>query len=168
MKQQPVNPLEQSPYNTCVKAAFYKLLKDTKKLLGTIERHELRCILVRDDVQPLGFGSSTQYEIISPLLYLSLESQDGEHYSIHFGFEMFKGVCDEYSHITAKFLRMLYTYTAKANTAINIESCINTEFVFVDCSALFESVEDRMRYHSLKVLPYKPASVKRKAMMAVA
>jgi hypothetical protein len=167
MKQNLQQQTEVLPYNKVVKEAYFKLLKDTKRLLATVDRHELRCILIRDDVQPLGFGT-TQHEIISPLLYLSLESHDGERYSIQFGFEMFKGVNDEYSHVTSKFIRMLYTYTAKEHTAINIEDCINTEFVFVDCSALYETVEDRMRNHSITVIPYKPATTKRKAMMVVA
>jgi hypothetical protein len=155
-----------SPFNKSVHDSFAKLLDATFKLLASIERHELRCYLFRSDNSNIGFGSKV-YEIVSPLLYLSLESQDGEELSIHFGFELLNGN-SEYSHITSRFVRLLYSLTAKENTATNIENSINTDYVIYDCSALYETVEDRMRYHSLKVLSYKPASMKRKAIMAVA
>ena len=155
-----------SPFNKSVHDSFARLLDATFKLLATIERHELRCYMFRADNSNIVFDSKV-YELISPLLYLSLESQDGEELSIHFGFELLNGN-SEYSHITSRFVRMLYSFTAKENTAIDIERCINTEYVIYDCSALYETVEDRMRHHTLKVIPYKPANAKRKAMMAVA
>ncbi|GAB3915378.1 hypothetical protein [Mucilaginibacter boryungensis] len=156
----------QLPFNKVVKDAYFKLLKDTKKLLATLERHELRCILEREDRSPMGFGTKV-HEIISPLLYLSLECEADE-LTIHFGFELMNGNDSEYSTITSRFVRMLYSYTAKEQTNINIERCVNTDYVIYDCSVLYETVEERMRHHTLKVIPHKPASEKRKAVMAVA
>lgn len=143
-------------YNKEVKSAFQKVWTATRKLLATIEQHELRCILIREDPKPYGFGSVIQ-QLISPLIFLSLECNDGEMLNIHFGIEMLNGDSD-YSPITARFLRMLYTFTAKGQTTINIESSIDTDYIVTDCSALYETVEDRMRHHTLQVIPYKPAT----------
>lgn len=166
MKQLIKNYQALSPYNKAVHNSFGKLLSETFKLLATVERYELRCYLYRENRSDISFGSKV-FELISPLLYLSLECEDGELLSIHFGFELLQGD-SQYTPIISRFVRMLYTFTAKENTAVNIEDSINTNYVIYDCSALYETVEDRMRHHTLKVIPYKTAVAKRKAMMAVA
>lgn len=155
-----------SPFNKSVHDSFARLLEATFKMLAAVERHELRCYLFRSDNSNIRFGSKV-YEFVSPLLYLSLESQDGNALTIHFGFELLNAD-SEYTLITSRFVRMLYNFTAKENTVVDIESCINTNYVIYECSALYETIEDRMRHHILKVIPYKPASAKRKQMMAVA
>jgi hypothetical protein len=155
-----------SPYNKAVHNSFGRLLSETFKLLATVERHELRCYLYREDKSDIAFGSKV-FKLISPLLYLSLECEDGKLLCIHFGFELLQGD-SQYSPIISRFVRMLYTFTAKENTAVNIEDSINTNYVIYDCSALYETVEDRMRHHTLKVIPYKSSANRRKQMQAVA
>jgi len=153
-------------YNKSVKEAYLKILKGAKQLLSTTFRHELRCALCRSN-KP-GTMVNTIDELVNPIIYLSLECNDGERYSIHFGFEQFKEEC-EYSIITAKFVRLLYKHTSVEHTTVNIEDCINTEYVITDCSALYEAVEDsHHKKHKLIVIPYKPAAEKRKLMKAVA
>jgi len=153
-------------YNKAVKAAYFKLWKLTQQLLATIERHELRCTLQRQDRTAIAFGSKV-HEVINPLIYLSLECNDDELLSIHFGFEQL--VEDqEYSHITSRFVRLLYKLTATENTSINIESCINTDYIITSCSELYEVVEDRMKHHTFSLIKHKPAATRRKQMMAVA
>lgn len=155
-----------SAYNKAVKGAYFKLWRGTQQLLTTVERHELRCTLQRQDRSAISFGSKV-HEVINPLIYLSLECNDGELLSIHFGFEQL--VEDqEYSHITSRFVRLLYKLTASENTSINIESCINTDYIITSCSELYEVVEDRMKHHSFSLIKYKPATTRRKQMMAVA
>jgi hypothetical protein len=160
------NEAASSAYNKAVKEAYFKLLKFTKQLLATIERHELRCILQREDQAPLVTGSKV-HELVSPLLYLALECQDSERLIIRFGFEQLSED-SEYSHITARFVRLLYTLTALENTATNIESCVNTNYVITNCSELYEHVEDRIKHHTFSLIKYKPAVSRRKQMKAVA
>jgi len=166
MKHHSTTKLTSLPYNEAVKRAYFKILKGSKLLLSTIYQHELRCTLCRSN-KP-GTMVNTIDELVNPLLYLSLECNDGERYSIHFGFELFKHEC-EYSVVTSKFVRLLYKLTSTEHTTINIEDCVNTEYVITDCSALFEAVEDsNNKQHKLTVIQYKPAAIKRKQMKAVA
>jgi hypothetical protein len=156
-----------SAYNSAVKEAYFKQLKGTKQLLATVFQHELRCTLQRTNRSTVGFGT-TVHEIVSPLVYLSLECNDGERLSIHFGFELFSNEC-EYSIVTSKFLRMLYRITAVENSTINIERSINTDHVITDCSALYEAIEDsHIKQHKFSLIAYKPVSTKRKQLMEVA
>lgn len=166
MKRQSQGNLTSLPYNEAVKKAYFKILKGSKQLLSSTFRHELRCTLCRSN-KP-GTMVTTIDELVNPLFYLSLECNDGERFSIHFGFELFKHEC-EYSMITSKFVRLLYKLTSIEHTAINIEDCINAEYVITDCSALYEAIEDsNNKQHKLTVVQYKPAAVKRKQMKAVA
>lgn len=155
------------PFNKAIHDSFTKVLDATLKLLATVERHELRCYLVCADDGLVGLSNHKVFELISPLLYLSLESRSDDMLTIRYGFELFSNRC-EYSPITSRFVRTLYSFTAKENTTIDIESSIDTDGVIYDCSALYETIEDTMRYYTLKVIPYKVAVAKRKTIMAVA
>ena len=140
-------------YNKAVKAAYFKLWKLTQQLLATIERHELRCTLQRQDRTAIAFGSKV-HEVINPLIYLSLECNDDELLSIHFGFEQL--VEDqEYSHITSRFVRLLYKLTSKDAYPIDIENCVRTDWFINSSSELYSYIEDRNKYHTFKRIKYK-------------
>jgi hypothetical protein len=154
-----------SAYNMEVKAAYFKVLKQTKQLLATIERHELRYTYVRNTKDNKGF-ITTVNELISPLLYLSLE-WSVDNLTISYGFECFNNE-SEYTAITAKFVRLLYKLTSTEQTTLDIEECIDTEYVNTDCSALYEAIEDsNNKQHSFSLIAYKPTA-KRKQLKAVA
>ncbi len=153
-------------YNEAVRQAYFKLLKYTKQQLSTIERDELRFTLQREDNSPISFGSKV-HELVNPLIYLSLECNDGELLNIHWGFELLLEDT-EYAHITQTFTRMLYKLTSVEHTAINIEKCVSTDYIIVNCSELYETVEDRMRYHTFTLIKHKQAATRRKQMQAVA
>src|ERR1700712_4757418 len=97
-------------YNKAVKEAYFKVLRATKLLIATIFQHELRCTYQRSNRSTVGFGT-TVHELITPLVYLSLECNDSEVLSIHFGIELFNGE-NEYATITAQFVRLLYKLTS--------------------------------------------------------
>jgi len=159
-----MNTQRLSPYNQAVKQAYFKLLKQTKQLLATIERHELRYTLQREDSGPLA-PFIIVHEIVSPLLYLTLKAEDGEQLTIHFGFEMFEND-NEYSNITARFVRLLYKLTSAEYTTINIESCITTRYVITNCSELYECLEDaRHKLHQFTLIKHRPSC---KRILAVA
>ena len=160
------NDSTQSAYNKEVRQQYYKLLKQTTNLLATIEQHELRCTLQREDRSAIGFGSKV-HELISPLLYLSLECNDAEQLTIHWGVDSMVGD-DTYSHITSRFVRLLYKLTALENTSIDIESCINTDYIITACSELYEVIEEKMQHHRLVLIKHKPGITRRKQMQAVA
>jgi len=164
MKQQSNSDPTSSAYNKSVRAAYFQLLKATKQLLATIERHELRCTLQRQDREPIVFGSKV-HEIITPLIYLSLECNDGETLTIHWGIEQLIEDSD-YSVITSRFVRSLYKLTASENTSINIESCINTDYIITNCSELYEVVEDNNKLHTFTLIKHNP--IGRRKLQAVA
>jgi hypothetical protein len=165
MKQPPNQ--EHVAYNAAVKESYFKVLKGTKQLLSSVFQHELRCTLQRNNRSTIGFGV-TVHEVVSPLIYLSLECNDGERLSIHFGFELFQEE-SEYSIITSKFVRLLYKLTSVEHTAYNIEQCINTEYVINACSELYETIEDSAhKQHSFSLIAYRPIKPKRNRMQAVA
>ncbi|NOW99173.1 hypothetical protein [Mucilaginibacter sp. SG564] len=150
-----------------VKTAYFKLLKATTKLLATVEQHELRCTLQREIKSEISFGSKV-HEIISPMIYLCLECNYAAKLSIHFGFELFQGD-NEYSYITSRFLRMLYKLTAVEHTGINIEDCVNTEYVLTSCSELYEIIEDSsFKEHTFKLIKHKVTIAQRKQRLSVA
>jgi hypothetical protein len=153
-------------YNEAVKAAYFKLLKETKRIIATIERHEVRFTLQRTnkgEITPF----KVLHEFISPLCYLAIKSSDGEHYKIHWGIEQFDDECD-YSHITAHFLRMLYKLTSVEHTLINIENCINTDSIVTHCSELYECVEDNNHHHQFILIKHKVTASRRKRLLSVA
>jgi hypothetical protein len=155
-----------SAYNKQVKGAYFKVLKQLKLLLATIERHELRCTLQKQDQSKIVF-STTVHEIFSPLAYLSLQCRDGERFTIHFGVEQL--IDDlQYSYVTTGFVRILYKLTSSELTAINIEDCVNVEYIITSCSELYEVVEDRNSTYEFSLIKHKPAAMKRKQMAAVA
>ena len=166
MKQRTINDSRTLPYNKAVKAAYYKILKGAKNLIATVERHDLRCIIYLI-AKPIG-ANSKELQLISPILYLALNTDDdGEHLCIQFGFEQFSDR-NFYTDITAKFVRMIYNVTAKANNGINIKDCLYIAAVITDCSELYEAIESSHMNYPITVIPYKPAAVKRKQMRAVA
>jgi hypothetical protein len=157
-----------SSYNQAVKTAYFKIVKAAKTLLSTIERHELRCTLIRKGQSGENTLNTTIHQLVNPIIYLSLECHDRENYSIHFGIEQFQHEC-EYSMLTAKFLRIIYKLTSVEQTTVNIDDCVNTAYVITDCSALYEAVEEStLKNHSLEIVPYKQTMSKRKQMKAVA
>src|SRR4051812_37852988 len=108
-----------TPYNEAVRVAYFKVLKRATQLLSSIERDELRFTMQRSDAEPIAFGTKV-HELISPLLYLSLESPDGIDLVISFGFEQLNGD-DQYAHITSNFIRTLFRLTNTENTGVDIE-----------------------------------------------
>jgi hypothetical protein len=153
-------------YNEAVKTAYFKLLKETTRLIATIERHDLRFTLQRTDKGEIA-PFKVLHEFISPIVYMAIKSMDGEHYKIHWGIEQFDDECD-YSHITAHFLRMLYKLTSAEYTPINIENCINTDSIITHCSELYECVEDNNHYHQFILIKHKVTASQRKRMLSVA
>jgi hypothetical protein len=109
-----------------------------------------------------------EHQLISPVLYLALSTDDdGDRYCIQFGFEQFSER-NEYTPLTAKFIRMLHKYTSKEQNEVNIEDCIYSPYLMTTCSDLYEATEDSNKRYPVKVIPYKPHAVKRKQMKAVA
>lgn len=162
-----MNTQQLTPYNKAVKQAYFKLLKQTKQLLATIERHELRYTLQREDNGPLA-PFIIVHELVSPLLYLSLKAEDGVQLTIHWGIEVFDYEND-YTDVTGQFVRMLYKLTSAEHTAINIESCISTRYVITNCSELYECLEDaRHKLHQFTLIKHRPALQRTKRRLAVA
>lgn len=162
MKQLNINPV-QSPFNKEVKAAYYKILKEAKALLATIEREELRYSLVRED----RFSDTLSriiHEFVNPLLYLRLESCADGSLGIRHGFEP----CQDYAHITVAFTRFLYKVTMKEATSQNIESSIKTEWYIHNTDEMYAYLEEQMKHHTFHLIKHKPAAVRRKQMKAVA
>ena len=162
MKHLNVKPV-QSPFNKEVKTAFYKILKEAKALLSTIEREELRYSLIRED----RFSDTLSriiYEFCNPLLYLRLESYADGTLGIRYGFEP----CQEYAHITVAFTRFLYKVTMKEATANNIESSIKTEWYIHNPDEMYAYLEEQMKHHTFHLIKHRPAAVRRKQMKAVA
>lgn len=156
-----------SAYNMAVKTAYFKLLKAATQLIATVEQHELRCTLQREIKSEISLGSKV-HEVISPIIYLSLECNDADRLSIHFGFELFQGD-SEYAHITSRFIRMLYKLTAVEQTGINIEDCISTDYVLTSCSELYEVIEDSpFKEHTFKLIKHKVTAAQRKQRLSVA
>jgi len=158
------NKIETLTYNQEVRKAFNEILKYAKSLLLTIEREELRCTLSRE-VKP-ATRNMVVYEFINPLFYLKLSCENHERFVIHFGLE-----CGDPGHEfriqTALFTRAIYRHTAKEHTAIDIEDCVQTDWIITDCSALFEYKEDSPN-HQLTLLKKESGTKRRKTLKAVA
>jgi hypothetical protein len=153
------------PYNKVVKATYYQIFKHAKSLLSALEQEELRFTLIRDDMQAM--TGSIIHEMVNPLLYLRLEQHNNGYYSIHYGFEAYP-VIGEYYRLTSAFARFIYKVTMASSTPINIEDALRVDFIILNCSELYEHVEERNKYHQFQQLPYKPAATRRKQMKAVA
>jgi len=165
MKQQLNNHLETEPYNKSVREAYYTIYRKAKQLLATLQREEMRYSLERED--RVSKPNTIVHEFINPLLYLRLETDKANTLIIHFGIEQVLAN-NQYSQLTAIFIRELFRLTAKEHTAINIEQCVNTDWMINTPSAMYEHVESRNKHHAFKQIAYKPATIKRKAVMAVA
>jgi len=164
MKQQLNAEIKNVPYNKEVQATYFKVLKYAKQQLATIEYEELRFTLERSEEPVIG---SIIHEIVSPVLYLRLELHTDKLMRIHFGIEQVH-LIGKVSDITTKFLRTLYKLTAKEVTTVNIEASVATDWFINSCSAMYEHIEERLKYHTFKQIPYKVSAQKRKQMLSVA
>lgn len=153
------------PYNKVVKQSYYQILKHAKALLCAIEQEELRFTLVRENKEAI--TGSVLHEFVSPLLYLRLEQHTNGYYSIHYGFELLP-VFSEYYIVGTAFSRFIYKVTMASATAINIEDALRIDFVILNCSEMYEHIEQLQKHHHFQQLPYKQATNKRKQMKAVA
>ncbi|HEY4324380.1 MAG TPA: hypothetical protein VGN20_10355 [Mucilaginibacter sp.] len=163
MKQQQIHL---SPYNKKVREAYFQILKEAKAILATSEHEELRYSLVREEKGDYS-TPSVIHEFLNPIIYLRLEFASNELYVIHYGFEQINGD-KELSNRTASFTRTVYRLTSKELTGINIEACVSNSWCITNCSGLYEYIEERNKYHQFKPIKYKPASLRRKRMQAVA
>lgn len=159
MKKKDQSNSQLSPYNKAVKQVYLKLLKHTKQLLATLEDDNLRGTFQRTEQHKVTIGVKF-HELVSPVLYMTLECTDGDELSIHYGFEMMYN--DGILPVTSFFVRLLYKLTDRENTEIDIERCVNVDYVITDCSTLYERIEDRPKIHTFKQIPFKPVKSKRK------
>ncbi len=166
MKQQPQPNQIQSTYNKCVQKAYYAIYKNAKALLSTLDSEELRCTLERKDKGPVKVGSIL-HEFVNPILYLRLECHVTNCYAIHYGFEEAES-WTPFAKITSAFVRSIYKQTAKAETEVNIEDSVRTDYCIYGCSDAYEHVDEHSCYHHFKRIEYKPLAAKRKQMHAVA
>jgi len=157
-----MKPLQQSSRNEAVKTAYFAMLKVARQLLSTIEREELRFTLVREETPSEQAGII--HEFVNPLLYLRLESYADGSCGIHYGFEP----CKDYETVTLPFCRSVYRLSGKDNTSLNIEDSIRTDWFVHNPDDMYEYLEEQNKYHSFKLVKYKPSTNRRKQMMAVA
>lgn len=153
------------PYNKVVKATYHHILKYAKAMLSAIEHEELRFTLVRSNKEAI--TGSVIHELVNPLLYLRLEQHTNGKYSIHYGFETFPAF-GEYYYVGASFARFIYKVTMSSATAINIEDALRVDFVILNCSEMYEHLEEVQKHHHFELIKFKPAATRRKQMKAVA
>ena len=150
-----------SPYNAEVQRVYFKVLKEAKALLATIEEEPLRYTLIREENLPIVFNTIV-HELVNPLIYLRLASDDETKLGIEFGLE-FIPTYGKYYHIGNTFIRMLYKATMANTTSVNIEDSVRTDYIFHECSGAYEQIEERgCRHHSFQLIPFKTKVVKRK------
>jgi len=125
-------------------------------MLATIEQHECRYTLQRED-KCLNHPGII-HEIINPIIYLRLEWHEDGFYHIHFGIEQANRLGQQ-SDITSAFIRLLYKVTSKEATTVNIEDCVKTDWFINSCSAMYEYVEERNRYHRFSLIKHKPTLI---------
>ena len=167
MKSNTIQPAQVPQHNQAIKTAYFKILKDTLQLLGTLEEEALRCSFIRN-IPRKNSPIDVQHEIISPIIYLSLQKDTNDKLRIQFGFEMMD-YNREVAQVTSGFLRLLYKFTGIDNTPVDIESCVDTGHVFTDCSSIYEQIESRHHHaHTFKQIPYKAMGAKRKQHLRVA
>lgn len=152
--------------NRCTKQAYFRIYKEAKTLIASIESEPLRQILERADKQIDERGTKI-HELISCILYISLECNLIGEYIINYGWDM-NIKSSNYYDLTSAFLRFVYKFTMSDATSINIEDSISTEYVITDCSELFEYMIDCNKHHTLSTVKYKPLISKRKQLKAVA
>lgn len=153
-------------YNKAVQEAYFKILKETRRQLATIEREELRYCLEREDKSAIK-PNVIVHELVNPLVYLRLEGKPDNRLAIHWGFEPIMSI-NQYSQLTTFFIRLLYCMTAKEHTSINIEDAVRTDWIITTCDNMFEYIGDNNKYHQFRLIKHKPATMKRKQMHAVA
>lgn len=155
-----------TPYNQAVRDSYYAILKVSKQLLSGFERDELRYCYIREERTNLT-PDTVIHELISPLLYLRLECYPNNQFVIHYGFETSKEP-NEYSRITALFVRTVYKLTSKEITAIDIQDCVHTDWYIYQCSDLFEYIEERNKHHTFSIIKHKVTASQRKRLLSVA
>jgi hypothetical protein len=155
------NATQTPNYNDEVSKAYFKILKQTKALLATIEHEELRYTLVHSEGRQPGFNVKVD-EFVNPLCYLCLVYADGETLEINFGFEAYNDGSG-FGNIISQFLRLIYSLTSANSTSINIEGSVCCNEIHTDCSDLYECLEDsRIKRHRFVHIAYKPKPIKKK------
>ena len=162
LKAEPIQqPTEQLTYNECVHRAYKLIHSWAVAAIATIEEDKLRATLIREDSLPVKDGSIV-HELISPILYLRLESYAGNEYGIRFGYEPNPSY-GQYYPIMAAFVRMIYKLTSKKASQVNIENAVRIYHIQIDCADLFDWMTEIVsRYHRHEQIPYKAATLKRK------
>jgi len=167
-KQTDMKPLntaiEMRPYNKAVRKAFNQILNETTAMLSKLEREELRYTVFRE-IKP-ATRNMPVYEFINPLFYLKLHCENDERFAIHYGFECGNNN-HEFSSQTALFTRGIYRLTSIEHTQVDIEDCVQTDWVITDCSSLYEYKEDSANYQ-FALLKQETKARKQKVMKAVA
>jgi len=158
--KQPAIQSQQLTYNDAVQEAYFKILKQLRNQLATIEREELRYTLIRKDENII-------HEFVNPLCYLRLECRSYGLFGIYYGIETFEKA-NEYSAITASFVRFIYKLTSKESTALNIENCVRTDWMITNASELYEYIEERQKHHTFALIKHRVTASQRKRMLSVA
>lgn len=144
-----------------VRKVYYAILKVTKRLIATVEQHELRYTLVRENKHTT---TGVVHELLSPIFYLRLEVQQDNTLAICYGLE----ACAEFMHLTMPFARTIYRLTMKEATTNNIESCISTRYYVHNPDELYAYMEDRCKYHTFELVKHRPAARHSKQVLRVA
>lgn len=153
-------------YNKAVKTAYFAVLKVAKQLLASVSHEELRYSLTREDRLANETGSII-HEFLTPLLYMRIECGLDGVYMMHYGIETFEQ-SNEYTDITAKFIRCLYRLTSKELSGINIEHSIQVDWLITNCSEMYEHVEDRNKHHRFELIKHRVTANQRKRLLNVA
>ncbi len=143
----------QLEYNEAVRDAYFKIIQQAKNLISTIKEEPIRGILERQD-KPKSTGDYIVHEVINVILYIRLECSNDNVFNIHYGYEQTERLTKFYP-ITSAFIRLIYKYTSKEWTTFNIEDSIHTDWVITNCAELFEYVNDRNKYHTVRILQKK-------------
>lgn len=153
-------------YNKAVKTAYFAVLKVAKQVLATIAHEELRYSLTRED-RAANEAGSIIHEFLTPLLYIRLECGLDNAYLIHYGIETFDKP-NEYAVITAKFTRCIYRLTSKELNSINIESCVQVDWLITNTSEMYEYIEDGNKHHRFELIKHRVTANQRKQLLSVA
>jgi hypothetical protein len=164
MKPQEIN--RTSPeYNRAVQTAYLQIYKEAKALLSTIEQEPLRQIMERECKTMNAID--IVHEMISPLIFLRLERYATNELAIHYGYAACE-LASQFYPITSAFIRTVYKLTMATTGSINIEGCVRTDWVVVECAEMFEYMLDRNKHHTFSVLKFKPTATRRKQQLQVA
>lgn len=144
-------------YNTCIKDAYFRILKESEIIIGTLEEEPLRQVLERQNNVVL--PGVIIHEFLNAFIYLRLECYEDNVFAIHYGFEQ-SDTHAKYYPVTSAFIRSVYKNTAIECTAVNIENCIRTDWVITNCAELFEYIGDRNKHHVIRTIKYKASRKK--------